>query len=109
MSVTCGNRSAHVGGAAVRHASVDSVRACFAGMAFLCSWLVRRGWNEDGEEIIEDCGALAFETARGWHCEAGHAHVAAEVRHAEGWEYAHDEIEAERMERAGVAAVREFF
>jgi hypothetical protein len=40
-----------------------------------------------------------------WACEAGHEHVCAEVRNAEGWDYAHDEVEAALVRRDGTDAV----
>lgn len=55
--------------------------------------------------VVRDCGAEVTFTERGWSCKAGHAHVYAEVRHNEGWDYAHDEIEAGLLARAGVDSV----
>ena len=47
-------------------------------------------------------GAEAIATARGWTCAAGHEHVTAEARHAEGWEYAECYDEAKALAAAGV-------
>lgn len=83
--------------------------------SFPCGWAVERlvggywvddedgPWFIEAERIVEECGATATEDARGWSCEAGHSHVFAEVRHAEGWEYAEDAEEARRLTMAGVA------
>lgn len=74
-----------------------------------CEWLVElRGrygveTNEDGEPIILECGAWAWELAgeRGWTCEAGHEHVRCEVRDREMWDYCEDEGDAKNVARAG--------
>lgn len=107
MSVRCGNHHATHGNDPVYHADRESVRRCYNPNVetFLCGWLVQRGWTEDGEPIVVECGALATATERGWSCEAGHEHVTAEARHNEGWDYAHDEHEAKQLRGVGVQAV----
>ena len=97
------------------HTSVAVVKACFAGAEIApCTWLVERlvgGYyvEYDGQDdwveaytSVEDCGAEAIYTDRGFECAAGHSHVSMYARQAEGWDYAEDEIEAGRMARAGV-------
>jgi len=83
--MTCGKC-----GAKTEHAA--TVAACYQGKTFTCDWLVERAWYDpetgDGGVVVVPCGAHAFITDRGWGCEAGHEHVTAEVRHAEGWDYA---------------------
>ena len=77
-----------------------------------CTWLVPYPayWVTFDEETgegdwmdagVEDCGAPVTETDRGWTCARGHGHVYAEVRYAEGWDYAEDAGEAELLARAG--------
>jgi len=74
-----------------------------------CGWLVERtvSWYDeetgDGEgyDVVEECGAAAVYTDRGFTCDAGHSHVTAEVRWNEGWDYAEDDGEALRLSRAG--------
>ena len=96
------------------HTSVAVVKACFAGAEIApCAWLVERvvgGYyvEYDGQDdwieaytSVEDCGAEAIYTDRGFECAAGHAHVTAEVRWQEGWDYAEDAEEAKRLSRAG--------
>lgn len=107
MSIRCGNRAAHA--TRTYHATVDAVRACHRDNTAPCHWLVERvSYTEDGPmTTIVDCGALSWPLpgGRGWACEAGHEHVTAEVRAAEGWEYAEDQREARRLEKAGVRPV----
>jgi hypothetical protein len=95
-SITCGNCQG-------THHSVEAVRRCHAGTAWACTWLLER-WGEDGMYVVE-CGALSWEDERGYGCEAGHTHVYAEVRHAEGWDYASDAEEADIMRKNGLDAV----
>lgn len=73
-----------------------------------CSWLVEYpaswvifdeetgegDWMEGG---VEECGAKVTVTDRGYTCAAGHGYVYAEVRHAEGWDYAEDEGDARAL------------
>lgn len=89
------------------HRSVKSVRLCYTGIAIWpCWWEIdTRRYDEDGAPIIETCGADAQETDRGWGCTAGHEHVSAEIRAAEGWDYADDEDEARLLRSHGVDAV----
>lgn len=90
-----------------RHGTVAGVRACHTGHEVgPCDWLVRRGISEDGEEIILECGADAWTTAREWACVHGHNHVSAQQRYEESWEYAHDHMEAENLARQGVHPMR---
>ena len=105
-AITCGKCKA-------THASVAAVKACFAGATIApCNWLVERThWYQDpetgdwwgGEDgpSIEDCGAEAIYTDRGFECAAGHSHVTAEIRWAEGWDYAEDAGEAARLTKYG--------
>lgn len=90
-----------------RHHEVATVRACYAGTTWKCTWLVRAGHTEDGDEIIRECGAASTELPddRGYTCEAGHSHIYCEVRAAEGWDYASDAEEAQMMRRYGLDAV----
>ncbi len=86
------------------HREVATVKACGQGNVFACGWLVERPtgeWNDFRPEIVE-CGASAVEDERGFTCEAGHAHVDAQTRAAEGWDYAEDAGEAENLAKAGV-------
>ncbi|HET6354679.1 hypothetical protein [Streptomyces sp.] len=69
-----------------------------------CGWLVEFD-TEDGP-ASRDCGAAVHTTHSGWSCERGHSHTYADVRAAEGWDYAHDEQEAALLGRAGIYAVR---
>lgn len=102
-NITCGKCKA-------THHSSAAVKACYAGNLYACDWLVERvdGWDDeeygqyDFEEVIVPCGAEAIVDSRGFTCTAGHSHVYAEIRRAEGWEYAEDADEASRMARAGV-------
>lgn len=86
---TCGNCQG-------QHHYAATARACYAGRAFTCDWLVEL-WlpTDDGPaRVIEECGATAVTDERGFHCEAGHDHVDLHVRLAEGWDYASDAGEA---------------
>lgn len=104
MSVTCGNCKE-------THHSVEAVRRCYAGEASPCGWQyhARDRWgfvtDEDGERIVLECKALAWDTGRALVCEDGHEHVWAEARAAEGWDYAEDAEEARRLAKVGVASV----
>lgn len=82
MKIRCG----HCGNT---HQAVDVVRACHRGaQLFDCGWLVdTREYDEDGGQIIVECGADAWQTDRGWECANGHSHVYAEVAYQEGWAY----------------------
>jgi hypothetical protein len=60
---------------------------------------------DDPELPRRDCGAECIGYDEGWACAAGHGHVFAEVREAQGWEYAEDEEEERRLARAGVRPV----
>lgn len=39
-----------------------------------CSWLINTGWNEDGEEVIQECGSACVGMDNGFACEDGHRH-----------------------------------
>ena len=87
------------------HRLVESVRNCYQGKTILpCDWLIERQ-TEDGPAIVE-CGADAIWDDRGFECAAGHSHVTAEHRRAEGWDYAEDEVEAQRMAARGTIPVQ---
>lgn len=99
-----------------RHGSAAAVAACYVGALFACHWMVERPgrWvayvdDETGEEVgdyieggIEDCGAEAIASERGWSCAAGHEHVNVQSRVAEGWDYAEEYGEARDLAFAGV-------
>ncbi|MFJ3182595.1 hypothetical protein ACIPJN_29975 [Streptomyces sp. NPDC086796] len=70
----------------------------------LCGWLVA-GHDEDGPTAYE-CRAPVQHTNSGYSCARGHAHTYAEVRAAEGWDYASDPVEAELLAHFGVIGVR---
>lgn len=89
-----------------RHDSIEAVRVCAAGgELWACTWLVSVGRDEDGGEIIRECGAESYGNDRGYECAGGHSHVYAEYRAAEGWDYASDPVEAEALRRNGIDAV----
>ncbi|MGP3953472.1 hypothetical protein [Streptomyces sp. 7N604] len=69
-----------------------------------CDWLVE-DYDEDGP-TTRDCGARVHHTDTGWCCERGHSHTYAEHRHAQGWDYCDDAIEAARLAQVGVIGVR---
>lgn len=96
-SIACGN----CGGT---HYSVDAVRRCHSSETWRCDWHVEDE-NEDGP-FSRACRALAWETPDGWECEAGHAHVSAEHREAQGWDYAEDAEEARRLAKVGVMPMK---
>lgn len=103
-SVRCGNRNLH-GKVETYHADVAAVKACFLGDG-VCTWVVSVGHHpEDGDELLLECGYALHVTDRGWTCDGGHEHVTAEVRQAEGWDYASDEEEATQLRKHGVDAV----
>ncbi|HET9144081.1 hypothetical protein [Actinophytocola sp.] len=113
-AITCGNRARH-NGTTGTHATVDNVRRCYLDPdAEICNWLIEipAHWVEEIEDIVDaqivECGALAWELpdGRGWTCEAGHEHIHAEVRDQEGWDYAEDLDEANRLAKVGVASVQ---
>lgn len=89
------------------HGSVAAVKACYAGATVsACTWLVERWFHsgdpdDGGYQAVVDCGAEAIFTDRGFECAAGHSHVVAEVRSAEGWDYAEDHGEAEILAKWG--------
>lgn len=78
-----------------RHFEVAMVKRCYAGEVVPCTWLIDTlQYTEDGEKVIVECGAGAWDSDRAWQCERGHEHVHAEARFDEGWDYASDEEEA---------------
>lgn len=93
------------------HHSVEAVRRCYAGTAHPCGWQseARDRWgalrDEDGQPIIHECTALSWDNGRAFACEAGHEHVHADVRDAEGWDYADGPTEAHRLALVGVDSV----
>lgn len=96
------------------HGSVFAVRACHDGAeVFACGWLTeardRFGpiRDEDGRQIIDECGADAIGTQTGWSCAAGHSYVDMETRHAQGWDYAEDAEEAASMLRNSTTEPRD--
>lgn len=98
ITITCGH--CHQ-----THASVRAVRLCSQGAVVVpCGWMVERSYYDEdgGYDSVAECGADAVVTDRGWSCAAGHAHVTAEARHAEGWDYAEEAGEALAMVGAGV-------
>lgn len=88
-----------------RHHSAEVGRRCHAGKTYPCGWQIQVGLDEDGGAVIDECGAAAWDTERGWKCDAGHEHVTAEARWREGWDYAADPGEAMLLARAGVQPV----
>jgi hypothetical protein len=73
---------------------------------FTCEWLIDTGQlTEDAEPIILECGAPARGDDHGWACDAGHSHVYAERRYAEGWDYASDPGEAAQLIQYGTFPV----
>lgn len=96
------------------HSTVAEVRGCFAAaadaargvQAWPCTWLLE-GRYDDGSTFTFECGAPTREvnslgcTA----CDNGHEHVPAQVRAAQGWDYAADEGEAALLREHGAQAV----
>lgn len=39
-----------------------------------CSWLVNKGWTEDGDAVVVDCSAACVGLDNGFVCENGHSH-----------------------------------
>jgi hypothetical protein len=101
--IMCGNRSAHRSGQSESHETLDHVKECY-GLVTLCGWVYQNGYDEDGP-AYRSCVGIVTETPRGWECSNGHEHVTAEVRYAEGWDYASDELEAAQLRKYGVQAV----
>lgn len=96
------------------HRDVATVRACFqaardeaAGMlVWPCTWLLE-GRYDDGSTYTFECGAPTREvnSLGCYACDHGHDYVPAEVRAAQGWDYAADEGEAALLRQHGVQAV----
>jgi hypothetical protein len=86
-----------------RHDQIAVARLCERGETTPCTWMIE--YTIEGERYVRDCGAPAWETARGWECQDGHGHVYAEIRDAEGWDYAADSDEAGLLAGAGVDPV----
>ena len=61
--------------------------------------------SEDGP-VITECAAAAYEIPGGHTCENGHEHINIETRMAQGWDYAEDRGEAERLMRNGTYPVQ---
>lgn len=72
-----------------------------------CTWMVehREFDGYDLAEWIANCDAELVYSDRGWLCAAGHEHVTAEVRDAEGWDYAQDAYDSAVITQAGRQAV----
>ncbi len=103
--VCCGNRKAHRSGNVEWHFGGPlAVKECY-GQVTLCRTQFDAGRDEDGEAIIAECFGEVTDTERGWTCTHGHEYVAADVRWAEGWDYASDEEEATQLRKYGTDAV----
>lgn len=93
------------------HSAVALVKACYQGQTGICGWQynVPTVYSPEVEDFIdahtEECDALSWWDERGTYCEAGHEHVWAEARAAEGWDYAEDIDEANRLRKLGVQVV----
>lgn len=100
-----------------RRELVEEVRGCSeaardekAGAeVWPCSWYLL-GRYDDGSTFEYPCGLptrYAPDRGRGsYECLAGHDHVPADVRDAQGWDYAGDEGEARLLARAGTVPVQ---
>lgn len=91
-----------------KHHTVEGVRRCAATTVedpdtFPCTWSLER--LVEGERYTYDCRAIAWDTGRGFACDAGHEHVNADTRRREGWEYAEDDGEAKNLAMAGIDPV----
>lgn len=96
------------------HSSVLTVKACHDGAEIgTCAWMVevrdRFGpvRDEDGQQIIRDCGAETIFTETGWSCANGHGYVDMETRAREGWDYAESAEEAQSMMRHSLTEPRD--
>ncbi len=99
------------------HRDVATARACWqaardekAGIqVWPCTWLLE-GRYDDGSAFTYECGLPSRFTPQhgegSYACDGGHDHVPAEVREAQGWDYAADEDEAALLARAGVRPVQ---
>ncbi|MGW9032911.1 hypothetical protein ACWGQ5_55170 [Streptomyces sp. NPDC055722] len=63
------------------------------------------GYDEDGPTAYP-CGAPLRYTETGYDCAKGHSYTYAEHRHAQGWDYASDQVEARLLAQVGVVGVR---
>ena len=93
------------------HPIAAMVRVCYEARrdgAWPCTWLIKVNVDEDGQDVIVECGAPTRPTdGRGSdECTAGHLHVPAEVRMEQGWDFAADRGEAEILAKAGVRPVQ---
>jgi hypothetical protein len=86
-----------------QHEDAAAARRCQAGETWICGWQYQV--YVEGEPYIRGCTGAAWDTGRGFTCEWGHEHVTAEVRHAEGWDYAADPEEAGLLAGVGVQPV----
>lgn len=96
------------------HRTAAEVRECYlaahdkaAGTeVWECGWLLE-GRYDDGTTYAYPCDAPTRYTDEhgSYECLSGHGHVPAEVRQAEGWDYASDAEEAAYLRRNGVDAV----
>jgi hypothetical protein len=99
------------------HERVEQVRVCFEAAhdeargieVWPCSWLLE-GRYDDGSIFTFECGQpTRFTPERGdgaYECLAGHDHVPAWVRDAQGWDYAEDPDEAKQLAQAGTRPVQ---
>jgi hypothetical protein len=82
-----------------------------------CTWVVEyvpepiydeetgETWYWDDPELPRrDCGAEVAYDDHHWVCAAGHEHTSAELREAEGWDYADGPEEAAMLASVGVDA-----
>lgn len=104
MFATCGKCKRH-------HATIEAVKACYAGELFTCDWLVERHlqvdeYEWDPEPTILPCGAEAWSTPTGHTCASGHEHVNLESQARLGLAYSDDRDEALVLAAAGVTALQ---
>lgn len=96
------------------HHSIAQVRVCGTQRytipetgetvdAWPCDWLLNY-IDDEGETRERECWHPSWLTGRGNTCAAGHEHVRAEFRAAEGWDYASPD-EAYALAAAGTMPV----
>jgi hypothetical protein len=112
-AICCNSKWSHKG---LRHThrTVDEVRGCCKAAAderagtevWPCSWLLE-GHYDDGTSYTYECMLPTRYTGTdgSYECDGGHSHVPAQVRFEQGWDYAEDGHEAQRLARAGVRPV----
>jgi hypothetical protein len=94
-----------------QHATVALVRRHYQDpTVFLCGdfYELPGQYDEDGARIILTCTGIRWGIDEfGSHeCEFGHRYFSMERRHHDGTEYAEDDVEAERLIRAGIEPIR---